>query len=128
MDKEELISYWIEGSDKDFGLMIHLYKKKYYNWSLFFGHLVTEKLLKALYVKNIDIKHPYDHDLLRLALKAKLELNEAQKDILDMVSTFNIRARYDDFKFEFYKICTKEFTKEWIDKIKEFRTWIKQQF
>lgn len=54
----------------------------------------------------------------------KLDLGEEQKDILDTISTFNIRARYDDYKAEFYKLCTKEFTSEWVNKIKGFRQWL----
>jgi HEPN domain-containing protein len=126
MEKKELISYWTNSSDKDFKTMEHLFKKKDYNWALFIGHLVIEKLIKAFYVKNIGSKHPFGHDLLRLAAQAKLELNEEQKDILDMVTTFNINARYDDYKMEFYKMCTKEFTTEWINKIKGVRKWLKK--
>jgi len=37
----------------------------------------------------------FDHDLVRLAEKADIELEEDQKDILDTISTFNLRARYD---------------------------------
>jgi HEPN domain-containing protein len=124
MNKEELTAYWVESSNRDFKTMLHLFKKKDYNWSLFIGHLVIEKLIKAYYVKNIGDKHPFGHDLLRLAVEAKLELSEEQKDILDTVSTFNIRARYDDYKSEFYKLCTKEFSKEWVKKIKGFRQWL----
>ncbi len=127
MEKEKLISYWINSSDIDFKAMQHLYEKKDFSWSLFIGHLVVEKLIKAYYVKYIDKQPPFVHNLLRLAEKAKLKLSEEQKDFLDMVSTFNIRARYDDYNLEFYKICSKEFTKEWINKITGFREWIKKQ-
>lgn len=107
--------------------MQNLYKKKDYNWSLFIGHLVIEKLLKAYYVKHIDPTPPFTHDLLRLATKAKLGLSEDQKNILDTLSAFNIRARYDDYKLKFYKMCTKKFSKEWIATIKEFRKWMKEK-
>jgi HEPN domain-containing protein len=125
MEQENLVLYWIESSDRDHKTMMNLFKKKDYHWSLFIGHLVIEKLLKAYYVKNIDKKHPYGHDLLRLAVQSKLVLSDEQKDQLDMISTFNIRARYDDYKLKFYKICTKKFTREWIKKIKGFRQWLK---
>ncbi len=66
------------------------------------------------------------HDLVRLAEKANLELAEDQKDILDTLSTFNLRARYDDYKMEFHRKCTKAFTKKWVIAIEEFREWINQ--
>ncbi len=107
--------------------MEHLFEKGDYTWALFVGHLVIEKLLKAYYVKNIDIHPPLIHNLLRIAEKSKIGLSEDQKDFLVTVTTFNIQARYNDVKNEFYESCTKEFTSLWIGKIKEFRKWIKIQ-
>ena len=127
MNKEELISYWIESSDNDFQAMNHLFEKKDYTWALFVGHLIIEKLLKAYYVKNIDNTPPFIHNLLKLAEKSKIELSEEQKDILDTVTTFNLRSRYEDYKLEFYKMCSKRFTTKWIKNITEFRKWIKEQ-
>jgi hypothetical protein len=57
----------------------------------------------------------------------KLELSDEQKDWLDTISTFNIKARYDDVKLKFYRKCSKEFTELWIDRIKRTRKWIKDQ-
>lgn len=127
METADLIKYWIDSSDKDFVTMKHLFQKKDYHWSLFIGHLVVEKLLKAYHVKKVDDNPPYIHNLLRLAEKSGLELTEGQKDFLVTVTTFNISARYDDYKMDFYKTCTKEFTKKWIEEIKDFRKWIKAQ-
>ncbi len=50
-DKERIINYWIESAEKDFKTMMDLYTTNNNSWSLFMGHLVIEKLLKALYVK-----------------------------------------------------------------------------
>ena len=47
INREKLIKYWIDSSDKDYKTMIDLYDTKNYNWSLFMGHLVIEKILKA---------------------------------------------------------------------------------
>jgi HEPN domain-containing protein len=63
--------------------MVHLFEKGDYSWSLFIGHLVMEKLLKAYYVHQEDITPPFIHDLVRLSEKAGLPLSEEQKDILD---------------------------------------------
>lgn len=48
MEKDELIKYWIKTSEKDYSTMMHLYQSEDYHWSLFMGHLVIEKPLKAL--------------------------------------------------------------------------------
>jgi len=127
MDKAPLIAHWVKSSDIDFRAMEHLFEKKDYTWSLFIGHLVIEKLLKAYCIKKIDINPPLVHILLRIAERSKLDLAEEQKDILVTVTTFNIQARYNDIKMDFYKTCNKEFTTLWIRKIKESRKWIKKK-
>lgn len=127
MNKEELVKYWISSSDRDFQAMMHLLEKGDYTWSLFIGHLVIEKLMKAWYVENISNTPPFIHDLVRLPEKASLELEEDQKDVLDTISTFNLRARYDDYKMEFHKKCSHDFTEKWVGIIKEFREWMKQK-
>ncbi len=126
MTKDELISYWLECSDRDFVTMENLFASKDYHWALFVGHLVVEKLLKAYYVKTVDNHPPLIHALLRLAEKSGLTLTEEQKDVLVTATTFNLRARYDDYKYAFYKSSTKEYAEKWISKITEFRKWIKE--
>ena len=126
-NKEKLIRYWIESSDNDFKTMIDLFETKNYNWSLFIGHLVIEKLLKAQYIFIKNEFPPLTHDLRRILEKADIAVGSDKKIILDSISRFNINARYDDYKQSFQKLCTIEFTKEWIEKIKETRIWIKNQ-
>jgi hypothetical protein len=57
LNVDKIVHYWVEMSDNDFDIMIDMYRIKRYNWSLFIGHLVIEKLIKATYVK-INQKHP----------------------------------------------------------------------
>ncbi len=111
-------------ADNDYKTMLNLYKSGDYHWSLFIGHLVIEKLLKALYVKSKDNDIPRTHDLLSLAEKADIELTEKQKDDLDYITIFNINARYPDYKQSFYKKCDHDFTNVNITKIKELRKWL----
>jgi HEPN domain-containing protein len=124
---ERFVNHWIESSDRDFKTMLNRYQSKDYSWSLFLGHLVIEKLLKALYIKKKQ-EHPIPiHDLTRIADKAGIECSDEILNQLDTITTFNINARYEDIKQNFYLKCTKQFTKNWIDHITELRTWIKSQ-
>lgn len=125
LNKDKLIKYWIDGSDDDFETMTAMFDSKRFSWSLFIGHLMIEKLLKAYYVKVKSDYPPFIYNLLRLAEKADLELTDDQKEQLVTVTAFNINARYDDYKMSFKKQCTPEFTSEWINKLKELRSWIK---
>ncbi len=121
-----MIEYYIESSDKDFKTMLDLYQTGNNAWALFVGHLVIEKMLKALYLKRIKSFPPYIHDLRRICEKANIELDQHQGVLLDSITRFNIRARYDDYKGSFYSLCTDRFTEEWIGNIKEIREWIKR--
>ncbi len=90
-----------------------------YSDSLFFGHIILEKVLKALVVKKIGEHAPFTHDLVQLQGLAGISLSKAETDILDEANDFNIRARYPERKLEFYKKCTKEFTDKYMPAIKD---------
>lgn len=126
-NKEKIILFWTNSSDKDFRTMNNLLKSKDYHWALFVGHLVIEKLLKAYFVKTQNKQAIPVHNLLLLAEKCNLELTDKYENWLDTITTFNISARYDSYTEEFYKLCTKKFSIEWSNNIKELRKWIKIQ-
>ena len=121
---DNIIMHWKESSDHNYLTMQNLLKSKDFSWALFLGHLLIEKLLKAHYVKKHQIHAVFTHDLLRLARKAELNLTDELEEWLDEISTFNLNARYDNYKQEFYKLCTKEFTELWIARIENIRTWL----
>lgn len=127
MNKEELIKYWIDASEIDYKAMNNLFRSKDYVWALFIGHLVIEKLLKALVVKNNEELVPKIHDLNKLAKLSSLELSEDRKNILDIITSFNIEARYPDYKKEFYKKSDFEFTSKHIKHINKVRSWLLEQ-
>jgi len=127
IDIDKVVSYWMESSDKDFRTMENLMNSGDYNWAMFLGHLVIEKLLKAVYVK-VRKKHAiHGHILLKLTSDLGLEFDSDKEEWLDQITTFNLNARYDSYKQEFYKLCTKEFATEWKSKIEELRKWLLNQ-
>lgn len=94
-----------------------LFKSKRYDASLFFGHLVLEKILKALVAKYTGEYAPRTHHLPRLAEIAGLNLDKADVTLLREANDFNIDARYPEQKLEFYKRCTKEYASMYIESI-----------
>lgn len=124
---DKIVQHWLDSADKNQETMIHLVDSKDYSWSLFLGHLVIEKTLKALYVKRLKQHAVFTHDLLRLANKIDLELSEDFEEWLDEITTFNLNARYDNYKQDFYKLCTKDFTDTWLDRIEKIRLWLRNQ-
>lgn len=125
-DKQKVIDYWIQSSDDDFETMMTMFDSRRFAWCLFVGHLMIEKLLKALFTKVNNEFPPFTHNLLRLAEKSEVELTDEKKLFLVSVTAFNINGRYDDYKMSFQKTCTPEFTSMWIESLKENRIWIKE--
>ena len=125
LDVQNIIAYWVKSSDEDFQTMLDLFHTKNYGWALFVGHLVVEKLLKAYYTKVHGDYPPMFHDLRRIGEKAGITFSNEKLMMIEAITQFNIRARYDDYKRNFYKLCTPEYTATWIENIKEIRLWIK---
>ncbi len=123
--KREVIDFWLNSAESDLSTAEHLFEKGDYHYCLFFGHLVLEKTLKAIYVKNKGDNPPYKHSLSLLAEKASIEISGEQESFLEEVTDFNIEARYPDIKMSFIKRCTKEYTEDYFNRIKDFFTWLK---
>ncbi len=125
MDKHA--SYWLSQSDNDLPVAESMLEKGYYTWSLFIGHLVLEKILKAVYVSEHQKIAPRIHDLVKLAKSTSLNLNDDQLVFLSEVSDFNMEGRYPDEKNQFARKCTREFAADYLRRIKEMRLWLKKQ-
>jgi HEPN domain-containing protein len=140
MDEKSVIEYWAAASARDMetadvnaalsiGIIEKrradlLYKNKRYHYSLFFCHLSVEKILKAVIIKMTKKAPPLIHDLVRLAEKGKLSLGAARKNDLAELTTFNIEARYDDYKLSFYKRADKQFCDKYMKKTKRLLKWL----
>lgn len=122
---DNIFNHWLVTSDNDFKTMTNLYNSKDYHWALFMGHLVIEKLLKASIVKQTQNHAPFTHDLRRLAKLTNIDFDKDFILWLDVITTFNLNARYDSYKKDFYNKCTPEFTSIWHSNIKILRKWIK---
>jgi len=126
MGKEETIKYWIIASERDKKSALDMLRDGNYNWSLFLWQLVLERLLKVLIVKK-DKEVIRTHNLVRLSEIADIELSDDQRAELTEISRFNIEARYDDYKDEFYRKATKEYTKKWSEIAQRIEKWIIQK-
>jgi HEPN domain-containing protein len=97
-----------------------------YSHALFFCHLCIEKMLKAVIVKKTNSAPPFVHDLVRLAEKAGIVLDDKNKTDLSEISTFNIAARYDDYKLQFAKKATKVFSAKYIKCTGGLLVWLQK--
>lgn len=102
MSQIEAIAYWVESAKEDWGVAVKLMADKKYHHALFFAQLVIEKLIKAFH-------------------KAGLKLTDQESENLKEISTFNITARYDSYKRDFYNKATPEYTQKWFELADNFR-------
>ena len=97
-DAQSIQDYWMIEAEEDLQVAGHLMNSGDYSYALFFGHLTVEKTLKALYIKRHRQHAPRIHNLARLAALCGLELSEIRADQLDLITSFNLEARYPDEK------------------------------
>jgi HEPN domain-containing protein len=109
--------YWHLSARHDHETMLGLFKIERYSDSLFYGHIVLEKILKAFLVAESHRPAPPIHDLIILAELAGLRMNEQEIKLLKTISHFNIRTRYPDYKLEFYKICNRGYTLHYLNRL-----------
>ncbi len=128
MKIEEHIKFWLESAEHDLEAAESLFAAERFDWCLFLGHLVLEKALKAIYVRDNDSQMPpRTHSLVKLAEKTTLPLTEEQKLFLDEVTDFNLEVRYPEYRNEFRRKCTRAFCEERFNKIKEYHKWLRSQ-
>lgn len=112
----EAVEYWLKSSRDDLDTAQKLFELKKFNHCLFFLHLSLEKIIKGVYLLKKNEAPPLVHDLVLLSQKAEIDISPIEKEELVEISTFNIAARYDDYKLKFYQKATKEYATEWLKK------------
>ncbi len=115
MTSEDLIKYWKDSALDSLDTAKTLFIPGKYHHCLFFLHLAIEKMLKAVFVKLKNETPSATHDLVRLAETAGLPTTETRKLELAEISSFNVSARYDDYKKQFYAKATKEYAGKWLE-------------
>lgn len=128
MRNEELITFWLKSAHLDRKTVDDLFTSRNYVGALFFVHLYLEKTLKGLVQKTTGTSPPFTHDLLVLAKLGGLQLANDTEAHLATMNTFNIRARYADHKFAFYKKATKVFAGRYRKIGEELYQWFLSQF
>lgn len=113
MTKVEVMAVWTDGASRDKKMAQDAYKTKHFDWSLFFWQLVLEKTLKAVLVSR-EKEIIWTHNLVLLAKKSDIVLTEEEKKELNEITTFNIEARYENIKSEFYLKANKKFADKWV--------------
>src|ERR1017187_2638032 len=128
MTIQEHIEFLINQADEDLGVTEAIQAAGYYGQALFWGHLVLEKMCKALYLQNNNrMDYPYIHNLLVLLNKSNVDINEEQIAFYSDMNSFQAKGRYADTLHEIEATVTKEVCEKYIDKLKTEMIWLKKQ-
>lgn len=123
------ITYWLDIADYDLDTAEAMYQTGRWLYVAFMCHQVIEKTLKAYWCGTQPEDPPYTHHHMRLAEGCGLYelMNEEQKDFLDIVTNYNIEARYPEDKEALSQTLTPQVCRQLIDETKKLMTWIKEQ-
>ena len=122
MTKQQYIDYWIETANNDWVTVDALFATKRYLHCLFWAHLVLEKLAKAHWVINHEENFPPKvHNIVWLLEESNVDLGEDVMAFLVKFNRFQLSARYPDYINDIYHVCTKNYTIEKLERIKEIR-------
>jgi HEPN domain-containing protein len=128
--KTEHIAYWTEQALDDWEAVDTLFRGEKYLQSLFFTHLVIEKLCKALWIKHNETNiPPKTHNLIYILSQTTIVLPEDKSELMLSLNRFQLEGRYPEYITKMRTICNMEFSKEKIEQANHLRLWLieKQQ-
>lgn len=129
MTIDEKVQYWLDIAESDLEVAEDLYKTKRWLYVAFMCYQVVEKTLKAYWSAKREDMPPYIHNHKRLAEGCGLyeQMSEDQKDFINAISTYNIQARYPEYKSQLTHILDQKQCRYIIDTTKELQLWIKSK-
>ena len=126
--KQEHIDFWTNQANDDWNAVLTLFNGKNYLQSLFFSHLVIEKLCKSLWIKhNTENVPPRTHNLIIILSATPVGLTEAQNEFLLTLNRFQLEGRYPDYMTNMHSICNESFTKDILNSVNDFRIWLQEK-
>jgi len=129
MTNEERVQHWINLSDYDLDTAEAMLTTKRYLYVAFTCQQAIEKMFKAYYVKLKNEEPIYTHDLLRLVEKSGLVdfMTNEQRKFADMVNTYYIATRYQEYKSNIIKTLTYNKCVELLKQTKDIHQWTKEK-
>lgn len=115
------IEYWKSAAESDLDTSEILIDKGKTVHGLFWCHLTIEKILKAHYVKVNNDYAPKTHNLIYLANKAGLTLDDERKELIGVLLKYQLEGRYPEYKPE---VLNTEKAREYLQRTKELFVWL----
>lgn len=129
MTKDEKVAYWLDIADYDIETAEAMYNTKRWLYVAFMCHQVIEKTIKAYWSAKCDDTPPYVHNHMRLADGCGLyeQMDETQKTFLEIITNYNIEARYPEDKAALSRTLSPEVCRRLIDETKQLQQWIREK-
>jgi HEPN domain-containing protein len=123
--KGEYIDYWVEQANDDWTAVNTLFGGKNYLQSLFFAHLVIEKLCKSVWIKyNEENVPPRTHNLIHLLSATPIQLTDDWSQFILSLNRFQLEGRYPDCLTKMHNICNEQFTRSMLETTNQLRLWL----
>jgi len=90
-----MVQMWIEKAEYDIITAKAMLNTGRYNYVAFTLQQALEKLLKAFYVKQYKTAPIRSHNLIYLAKKSSIKLDEDTSKLFEELSSYYVRIRYD---------------------------------
>jgi len=125
LNKADYILYWKTSAERDWTAVNSLFESGNLMQSLFFAHLVVEKLLKAHWVRdNHENFPPRTRSLDFLIGQTELLPAPSDMDTLRVLNSWNIEGRYQDYRDVVFRTTTREYAAETLEKVDKIRQWL----
>ncbi|MDZ7607335.1 MAG: HEPN domain-containing protein [Cyclobacteriaceae bacterium] len=125
MTKQDCISFWIDQAEDDWTAVNTLFEGRNYLQSLFFAHLVIEKLCKSLWIKyNQENVPPKTHNLIHLLSSTPIKLSDDSSEFLLSLNRFQLEGRYPEYLTKMRSICNEQFTGHMLETTNKIRLWL----
>ena len=119
MTKQEHIAYWLATAAHDYDSAQACLEHGEYLGCMHISHIMLEKALKANWVRESNWVVPKLYNLCRIAQGLNLNLSEEHKRLLADLAIFDLENPEIDYECKAMKLCTKEFTHDQFNKVKE---------
>ncbi|NJK85838.1 MAG: HEPN domain-containing protein [Bacteroidales bacterium] len=97
-NKRKHYLFWLSQAKDDWSAVNTLYKGGNFLQSLFFAHLVIEKLCKAIWIKHNEGNiPPRTHNLIHLLSATNVEIDNEKSEFMLSLNRFQIEGRYPDY-------------------------------
>ncbi len=124
MNVEKQIQYWIDAANENVDVAEFLINGKKTVECLFFCHLALETILKAHLTKFTKQTPPKIHNLISIADKANLELDDQTRFFFSIMNKFQMEGRYRN---EIAERPIFEIAKNYFEVTKQKIKWLKEK-